>query len=200
MSNLMNMSADNKDKTEKLLKLVRESIAQDAQLREKFQIGEKFRFIKDRLNALVNTVEESIKAMEKLTEKASKELAQDEVLVYVYLYNAQGLVVNTWQKMVNPSVFYEYSVNRPIYTEKNDIEAFIRSRSQKVQHGFLTIALKKDDVLKLSTIEVTKDAIGNPLVKVKEGSLKFNRLMSFTHNGIDYEIKENGELQKKNHT
>lgn len=186
-----------KEQREKLLELAKSSLVQDESLRQQFQIGDKFRFIRDRLQAMVSRVEENIKAMETQSVKATSELAQDEVVVFVYLYNAQGLVLKTWNKMLNPSVFYEYSVNRPIYSEKADVEAFIRSRAQKNQHGFLSVAIKKEDILKALSGDLAKDAIGNPLIKVKEGSLLFKRLLSFTHNGSEYEVGADGELKKK---
>ena len=49
----------NKEDKEKLLKLVKDAIKQDESLREQFQIGDKFRFIRDRLHALLTRVEEN---------------------------------------------------------------------------------------------------------------------------------------------
>jgi hypothetical protein len=191
------MSTDNKEQREKLLQLVKEALQQDKELREKHAIGDKFRFIRDRLNALLAHVEESISAMEKEIEKTIDKIAEDDVIVYVYIYNAQGLVMKTWGKMLSQSVLYEYSVNRPIYTDKAHIEAFIRSRPNKVQHGYLALAVKKHDISTAVGTELLKDSINNPLVKVKEGSLQFKRRISFTHNDVEYEVKENGELEKR---
>jgi intracellular multiplication protein IcmQ len=192
------MSNETKDQQEKLLQLIREAVQQDQDLREKYQLGGKFRFISDRLNALVGHVEENISLLKKETIKSQDEPTEDETFVYIYLYNAQGLVFKTWQKMLSPSVFYEYSVNRPIYTDKAFVEAFIRSKQNKVQHGFLTVIIKKIDILKTPQgLEPPKDQIGNPLIKVREGTLLFKRLVSFTHNGHEYIVNEEGEIVKK---
>jgi hypothetical protein len=191
------MSNDHKEQRKKLLTLVKSSLSQDIEFREKYKIGDKFRFVRDRLTALVDRVEENLKALEVESEKVVNHMAEDEVIVYVYLYNAQGLDFNTWNKMLNPSVFYEYSVNRPIYTEKADIEAFIRSRAQKNQHGFLSVIIKKESILGVGAPEAIKDAIGGVLIRVKEGSLSFKRLQTFTHNGVEYEVLDNGEIRKK---
>src|SRR3990167_9684781 len=104
------------------------------------------------------------------------------MLVYVYLFNAHGLNFSSWQKMLSPSVFYEYSVNRPIYGEKAHVEAVIRNKTNKAQHGYLTIAVKKE----LISSESSKDALGNPLIKVKEGGLKIERLICFFHHNHEY--------------
>jgi intracellular multiplication protein IcmQ len=191
------MPNETEEQKEKLLQLVRACLDNDKELREKYQIGDKFRFIRERLTQLVAHVEEGLKALEKETKKMGGPLSEDDMVVYVYLYNAQGLALTTWQKMLNPSVFYEYSVNRPIYTDKSHVEGFIRSRANKVQHGYLAVVIRKQDVLKGPEVDALKDAIGNPVIKVKEGSLSFDKMLTFTHNGIDYTVKENGELEKK---
>jgi hypothetical protein len=118
------------------------------------------------------------------------------VLVYVYLYNAQGITFKTWQKMIGPGVFYEYSVNRPIYREQGLVESFIRSKANKQQHAYLVIAIKKEHILSADA-DSSKDAINQPLIKVKEGELKINRLISFNYNGHEYVLNEAGTLIKK---
>lgn len=191
----MPTEAEQKDK---LLQLMQEVMQQDKTLREQYQIGEKFRFIHDRLAALLKRVEENVVEFEKKIEKKKTVLLEDETLVFVLLYNAQGIVLKTWQKMLSASVFYEYSVNRPIYTEKSLIESYIRSKTNKLQHGFLTIAVKKNDIVTPQPdLPILKDAIGNPLIKVREGSLQFSKLVSFTHNGHEYRLSEAGELVRR---
>lgn len=184
----------NKEQNEKLLNLLVETLQQDQALREQYQVGDKFRFIRDRLNALLGKVQENLTVLQIKIEEQTNRLLEDEVLIYVYLYNAQGMALQSWQKFLKPSVFYEYSVNRPIYTEKADLEAFIRSRPNRVQHGFLTIAVKKDHILNKAEAQ---DSIGNPLIKVKEGALSINRLFHFTHNGLEYKLDEKGVLVKQ---
>ena len=191
------MSNADIDENERLLTLIHDAITHDKELREKYQIGEKFRFISDRLNALLSHVEENIQALKKKNEEKTDTLSEDETLVYIYLYNAQGLVLQTWQKMLGPAVFYEYSVNRPIYAEKPEIEAIIRAKTNKNQHGFITIAIKKSDILPPPRgAEPPKDSLGNPLIKVREGSLHFNRMVSFTHNDTDYKLVGNQIVKK----
>jgi hypothetical protein len=182
------------DQREKLLHFVRLANQQDTELREQYNIGDKFRFIRDRLQALLKHVEESLASEEADAEPRDESLAVDEVFVYVHLYNAQGLVLQTWQKMVSVGVLYDHSINRPIYTDKSHVDAFIRSKSNKAQHGYLSIAVKK---ITIQATEDLKDAFGNPIVKVKEGSLLFDKVIAFTHNGVDYVVKANGELIKK---
>lgn len=182
------------EQKEVLLTLVRDVLAQDQTLRETHQIGEKFRFIRDRLAALVTKVEEALKTIAVDQSSQTLTLEEDEILVYIYLYNAQGLVFQTWQKMLNPAVFYEYSVNRPAYLQKEHIDEFIRGKTNKAQHAYLIIAVKKDAVLQQDQM---KDAMEHPLVKVKEGALKFHRFFSFMHNEHEYGVNGGGVIVKK---
>jgi hypothetical protein len=190
------MMPENNDLKEKLMTLIREAVTGDKKLREEYQMGDKFRFISDRLSGLLERVEENIAALQKKVEKVNDAIVEDEVLVYVYLYNTHGLSLQSWLKMLNPSVFYEYSVNRPIYAEKKEVEAYIRTKANKTQHGYLTVAVKKTEILPGSA-ELQRDTLGHSLIKVREGSLKAERLIAFTHNGHDYRLTENGELSKK---
>ncbi|HEX4044817.1 MAG TPA: type IVB secretion system protein IcmQ [Gammaproteobacteria bacterium] len=185
-----------KEQKESISKLARTMLAEDKALRDQFQIGDKFRFIRDRTQAVVTKIDESMLEMQQEERVYVKALVEDEVEVYVYLYNSHGLSLKTWVKMVNPSVYYEYSVNRPVYVEKAHIQQVIRNKTNKMQHAFLTIAVKKTDILP-TTDEALRDPVGHPLVKVKEGALHAEKLIAFTHNDMDYVVDHRGELIKK---
>jgi len=182
---------------EQLHALTQETLQQDKVLRDKYQMGDKFRFIRDRLAALVKEMDALVDSIKVTKAKKEMVVGEDEALVYVYLFNAQGINLSTWFRMVNRSVFYEYSVNRPIYLDKASIQAFINKKSNKVQHGFLTIMVKKQDILTTDENGTLKDSDDHAIVKVKEGSLDFNKLISFTHNGQEYIVGEDGSLKKK---
>jgi len=187
--------SDKSESREKLLNILRDIIKQDADLRTQLQIGDKFRFVRDKLNALLNSVEEELTVLRAETEQPEVVTAEDDINVCVYLFNSQGLDMQSWRKMVSPDVFYEYSVNRPIYKEKEQIDKFIASKPTRTQHGYLIVAIKKDAIFQLD--DKTKDAIGNPIFKVKEGSLKINRVVAFVHNSIEYSVSPEGDISKK---
>src|SRR3990167_4892630 len=142
------MTNKTKEQAEQLRKLMRDILERDDALRKQYDIDKKFRFIRDRLDALSSKVEEQFEQLQEMEEKSQeKSLQEDEVYVYVYLYNAQGIVFRTWRNMLNPDVFYEYSINRPIYEKQSQIDAFINNKTNKAQHGYLTVVVKKDDIL-----------------------------------------------------
>lgn len=188
------MSSELDDKYQQLLKIVQDAIARDVALRTKYEIDVKFRFVSELLEKLAGHLQNIMSASAIQTKETRVEIADDEQPVYVYLFNAQGIALRSWQNMLSPRVFYEYSVNRPIYTEKTHIEALLRTKANKVQHAYLAIAIKKADII---NADIAKDALGQPVAKVREGSLLFNRLLTLTHNEQDYQLNETGELVKK---
>lgn len=188
------MPTDNPQELKKLVDLVRDAAQLDDALREKYGVGHKFRFVQDRLKALLEQFEKKLTVEEKKIEQAKSRVSEDEALVYVYLYNAQGITIRNWENMLTPKVFYEYSVNRPIYSDRAFIESLVRSKSNKAQHAFLTVAIKQADII--AETNQRKDALGNPVVRVREGSLSFEKLIQFTHNEQNYEVTAQGELVK----
>lgn len=181
---------------EKLLSIVKEAIAKDEALREQFNIGNKFRFVREKLQALHEEVSAALATIqEEIEANQPSALQSDEVIVYVYIFNAQGVLVPTWRKMLHPSVMYEYSVNRPIYQDQSAIDAVIRSKAEKQQHAYFAIAVKKDSIISFAD-EPPKDAQGHVLVRVKEGGLVHQRILFFKHNDRDYRVTASGELIK----
>jgi len=186
------MNTLEREQQTKLIALVQETIHKDEELRTQYHIGEKFRFIRDRLHALLDTLEKNLQeSFPEEKKSVHLEASADEVMVHVYLYNAQGLQLRSWQGMVNPKFFYDYGVNRPVYGERNHIEAMIRSKSNKLQHAYLTFTVKRDDVVVSTDM---RDSLGNPLIKLKENKLLPEKLMSFHHNDKNYILNSEGEL------
>ncbi len=186
-----------KELEEKLHQTAQTMVQQEAELRKKYGMDDKFRFVRERLQIVFQQIEQSLQGTTKQVEDRVKKnaLLEDEMVVYVYLYNAHGAALSSWQIMLTPKVFYEYSVNRPIYTEKSHIQALVRSKNNKTQHAYLTIAVKAAHVIQSSA--ASKDSLGNPVIRIKEGALSFDKLLNFTYNEHEYIVNSKGELVKK---
>jgi len=188
---------DEKQQQAKLTEIVRQVIERDEALRDKYDVKNKFRFVRDRLQALLSKLEKDLQMkVDKKEEQVSVVVESDEVAVYVYLFNVHGASLKTWQNMLIPKVFYEYSINRPIYREKNQIDAIIRSKTNINQHGYITVAIKATDIQKPTQEKSQKNHYGET-IRIKEGSLRFSKVISFTHSEMDYLVNEKGELIKK---
>lgn len=177
---------------EKVLELVRKAIEQDEELRKKYGIGDKFRFVRDRLRQLSEAIEAELKTKVVVQDDTKREVMPDQRLVYVYLYNTHGSHFRSWQNMLSPDLFYEYSVNRPIYPDLKSLQRLLKTKENKLQHAFLAVAVSKSDIIETAA----QDGLGQPLLKVKEGSLHFDNLISFTHNEQDYVLNSEGLLIK----
>ncbi|HSW69337.1 MAG TPA: type IVB secretion system protein IcmQ [Gammaproteobacteria bacterium] len=181
---------------EKLIQLIRDTIQYDNDLRIKYDVAQKFRFVRDRLQGLLTHLEEQAGVLKTQEPVEKQEDVKDKTLAYVYLYNAQGALLRSWLTLLTPRVFYEYSINRPIYHERSFIESLIRTKANKQQHAYLTVKINQNDIISLAE-SAPKDTVGNPLVKIREGSLRFENLVMFTHNGQDYILNAQGEFVKK---
>lgn len=184
-----------KTQDQKIVEILRQACQSDAELRTKYQIGEKFRFIRDRLHQLLNEYEKKLEVVEIEEKKSIRIVQNDETSVYVHLFNANGLMANNWLNMLTPAVFYEYSVNRPIYLEKKFIDALIRSKAKKIQHAYLEIIVKKSDIVQ-SDETLFKDVLGQPVIKVKEGSLSYQNVVVFVHNDQAYLLSREGLIKQ----
>lgn len=194
----MSVDQDNKDPRKNLLAVARAAVQADDALREKYGIGEKFRFIRTQLHDLLDQIEKHTQVIEAEEQKAAGgEMVSDETKVYVYLYNANGAVFTSWLNMLTPKLFYEYSVNRPIYAEQSQVESLIRAKTNKMQHAYLTVIMKQADIVVVEPEAIKKDVSGNPMIKVREGSLSFDRFVAFMHNGVEYVLNTEGKLVKK---
>jgi hypothetical protein len=186
------LTLNEKEQQPKLIELIRDSLEQDIKLRVKYHIAERFRFIRDRLHSLLEQLEKNL-PVAPVEQQQKGTIEKDEIPVYVHLYNTEGGLLRNWQTMLTPKVFYEYSVNRPIYTKKEYIEAFLKYKPNKSQHAYLTVAIKAKDLIQ----QEQKDMMGSPLAKIKEGALDFKKLISFTHNDQDYLFDEKSGFVKK---
>ena len=188
------LTTDSAEQQRVLSTLIDELIKKDEALREQHQAKNKFQFLHHALQALL----EETRALSVVHAEAAKIASgpsENDAPVYVHLYNTNGIDLDSWKNLFTPAIFYEHSINRPIYQEKTQIEAFITTKPNRNQHGYLTIIVTRGDIIPMP---IQKDASGSPLIKVKEGSLSFNKEVLFTHNGLTYVVQPNGELIKKN--
>lgn len=190
------------EKKVKLLNYVRELVKEEEELRQKHNIGDDYRSISNRFKALLAYVEghvdESGDALANIAQ-SNANLAEGQQYVYVYLFNAQGRILSRWVPMFSPRNFSEYSVNRPIYQEEDQVQAYIRSRSNDDAHAYLVMKVNKSDVVSSPEQAHYHDAIGQPLLKLKEKSLMAENLVVFVYKGDRYRVS-NGQLILEGHS
>lgn len=186
---------DDKEKAREFYQAVEELVKQERVLRETLGIGERYKAVASRIDALFKYMHQvvNLPQQEEAPKRASPALSENERYVFVYLFNAKGKVLARWEAMLSPRSLFEYSVNRPIYSERKHVETYIRSRSDSEEHAFLMMKVAQSDVLQDADSAEKRDSLGAPLLKLKEGALKEQGLVYFFHNSGCY-IFLNGHL------
>lgn len=178
-----------------LIHLINMALQQDALLREKYQVGDRFVFVRSRLQSLLTELQNA-QFDSTIIQKNEFNIEKNTPcsMVYVYLYNAQGLQLKSWLALLTQKALYEHSVNRPIFFDKNEIESLLKSKSNIAQHAYLVISVVHENISAVpSTVEGTKTS----LIRVREGSLLVERIVSLVHNGVEYTLDSHGQLIKK---
>ena len=179
---------DDKEQTRKLYRDVETLVNEEKALRKKLGIGDRYKAISSRLEALMQYVTQavSLPKQEVVSERASPVLSESQQYVFVHLFNNKGKVLSRWEVMLSPRQLTEYSVNRPIYAEQKQVEAYIRSRPNDDEHAFLMMKIEQSEVLRSNESTDNYDPLGCPLLKLKEGTLKEQGLIYFFHKGGCY--------------
>jgi len=169
----------------------------EKKLRQHCSIGARFKVISAQLQSILKKFTERVQRMQSVSRKAEADtdiLAEDEILVYIYLFNAQGVSLKNWQNLLLPRALVDHSVNRPIYAKQKDIEQVIRSKPNKAQHSYLVVKIKKADVLQSEDLCDQQDF---PLLRVKHGALETDKIKEFVHNGRKYKVSVQGIISKQ---
>jgi intracellular multiplication protein IcmQ len=171
---------------EKLHQLLQEILVVEKNLRESCGIGTRFNVIRTQLQSLLKRFEEEIAGTQGGDQEgyqAKRKLSEDEIFVYVYLFNTQGANLKTWQKLLLQDALAEHTINRPIYANKEEIMQVLRAKPNKVQHAYLEIAVNKRDIIPYTRL---KDQYGFNLLRLKQNALKVESICVFFYNDKEY--------------
>jgi hypothetical protein len=171
-----------------LYRLISEAVEQEKALRGKHKVGERFNVIRTQLLSTLEKYKdeyEAIQQQEKLTVRKERKLQENETIVYLYLFNAQGNAVEAWQNMLTPRALFDYSVNRPIYLNKEDIERVIRARPNKAQHAYIEVVIDKEDIME----DKPHDQYQHPLLRVRQGAIKDGNILFFCYRDKSYSVR-----------
>jgi intracellular multiplication protein IcmQ len=179
---------DDKERKRELYREVETLVNKEKTLRKELGIGDRYRVVASRLENLLAYVHAAVSRpkQEVMSDRDSPVLTETQQYVFVHLFNNKGKVLSRWEPMLSPRNLMEYSVNRPIYAEQSQVEIYIRSRPNDDEHAFLMMKIEQSDVLRDSDVAVNCDSLGQPLLKLKEGSLKEQGLVYFFHKNASY--------------
>jgi len=184
---------------EKVFSLLNSIVVQEDELRTKYDIGVRFNVVRTQLQSVLKEFDKELAARAEESqddEKEEQEISSDETLVYVYLFNAQGSILKSWQKLLSPGAMFEHSVNRPIYSELSAVEAMLREKPNIENHAYIIVAIKNADVLEANTETALKDQYGQPLLRLRQGALKTENIKRFVHLNREYNVSSEGMIQE----
>lgn len=190
------LSKFEKERNRKIIDIVRQAIVDDQSRREKFKVGDQYSFIPEKLQAILKRLEDNLDYSETAVSSVPvwyREIAEDEQVVFIYLYNAKGKDRHVWERLLSNTSFAEQCFSRPIYSDKSDVEKVLRSRGDLSHHAFITVVVKKNNVLTSNQ----QDSIGGQLVRLTENSLKTANIIEFFHLGKTYYRDHRGRLVPK---
>ncbi len=128
-------------------------------------------------------------------EKVHQErLNQGLVLVYISIYQSDPLNLSKWETTLKS--IREYSITRPVYGQQDHVEEAIRSKPGAINEGFVTVYIKKEDIIPPYAGKKVEDRWGHELLTLRDGSLLPSNILEFVHQGKKYEFK-NGKLSLK---
>jgi hypothetical protein len=196
--------ADNDEMTQEKLTVIHQAVEAEAQLREKHHVGARFGVLTTQLAHLLEEAEKEYQVVDQASKALSdssgkKPLSTNEKKVFVYLFNAQGKSLVSWEKMLVESALFEHSVNRPIYGEREQIEKWLRFKKGSACDGYLEITIKQKDILSSGGAGY-QDSLGLPLLRIRQGALKCKCVFGLFVNGIMYHLAEDGRLEKTSHS
>lgn len=156
-------------------------------------------FLRNTVKRLVEIKVEAHSELEKMemddSKKAivSKALEEDEVEVYISLFQSDGYNMNKWAVQLRS--LDRYIIGRPIYKNEEDVQKRIRLRSSTINEAYVTVVIKKSDIQMDSDKSSLKDQFDLPLLSLKEAAVRNGRIVAFMLHDIRYSYVE-GQLIK----
>lgn len=158
-------------------------------------------FLKNTLKPLSAIKAEAEAELLKLEAKATAKTyqiekpAENEVEVYISLFQSEGLNINKWAMQLRS--LERYIVGRPIYQNATDIAKRIRLRSAAGNEAYVSVIIKKLDIQPSVDpfAPPLKDQFDHPLLMIKDIALRKGRITGFYHQSIRYHFVD-GQLIK----
>jgi Dot/Icm secretion system protein IcmQ len=119
---------------------------------------------------------------------------QGYFLVYVSIYQSDPYNLRKWENTLKN--IKEYSIARPIYRSEEHIQEAIRSKKGAVNEGYVSVYIKKNDIIPPYPGKLLEDRFGHELLTIRDNALKMENIVEFVHHGKRFELIE-GKLSLK---
>lgn len=146
-------------------------------------IGKKLRQMRDNLAEKVDKFEDN---SESSLGFLSSKLAMENSLVEVFvgLYSIEGVKLQSWEKIV--ANLRRQIVSRPVYASKDEIVSIIKSKEKKINEAYVSIFVKKEDILQLREDKRPVDKLGQTMLVLKDDAIALENINFFVHMSVSY--------------
>ena len=153
-------------------------------------------FLRNTAKPLRKIYEDAQEAIQKLQGNSAQNytlsvLQEDEKLLFISLFQSQGLDLRKWEAQLNS--IDRYLLGRPIYFEEADVARAIRIKAIQTAEAYCSMVIKKAWILNDLLRPPRLDRNGRPLVNVKPGQIRSEYIREFVHQGDRYYFV-NGKL------
>lgn len=182
------------EQNEAILKALNDAIEKGPWEKSNFLkvIGKNLTEIRDGfLNQLGASSHAQLKAESHLANRIALRSGQQEI--YVSLYSADGVNIQSWEKIVFN--LPRQMISRPIYADEADIKALLKTKENKQNEAYVAIYINQFDILPLSADKAPVDKLGKTLLSLKDKTLNLDNISRFVHASGVYRY-ERGRLVK----
>ncbi|WP_028388111.1 Dot/Icm secretion system protein IcmQ [Legionella fairfieldensis] len=140
-------------------------------------IGKSLREIRDNFASHLNGDEEIVKG----DSSSVNPLAQrsDHRAIYVSLYSSEGNNLQAWERIL--ANLPRQMISRPVYENEVSVQHLIKSKENKVNEAYVVIYINHADILPVPPDKILTDKFGNPLMNLKDRSLRLENIVQFVH-------------------
>jgi len=148
-------------------------------------IGKRLRALREQ--AITDLGMDATQQTQQAEKKVEETIADDEMLVYISLYQADGKNIQKWQMLIK--ALTGAGISRPVYQQKEDLEELIRHKVDSQKEAYVIARVKKENLLR-GPEKGLQDRLGHPLLTLREGSLTLENMVEFIYEGKHYMLDE----------
>lgn len=116
------------------------------------------------------------------------ELACDESLIYITLYQASGKDLMRWQVAMH--AIESCSFGRPIYEDESAARQIIKANGEGDSDGYVEVNVPSSSIIRSTPGRKMVDKLGQAVVNIRPGVLVSERIRAFVHhNDVKYIYK-----------
>ncbi|OGT46359.1 MAG: Dot/Icm secretion system protein IcmQ [Gammaproteobacteria bacterium RIFCSPHIGHO2_12_FULL_41_15] len=151
-------------------------------------------FLRNTIKPLMAVREQALVVQKKLTQEqiqgpAKKQLGEDQIKVFITIYQSQGHNLALWETQLRS--LSSYVQGRPVYSNEEDIRRALRAKLDQVNEAYVVVAIDRTSVMNLINHAERTDRLGHKLLVLMPGALQSENIYEFVHQGKCYDFIEN---------